>query len=43
MHGAVDPDYFYFPDTPLRSVLAHRFYYRQGLFATAFRFMRTIE
>ena len=30
-------------DTPLSNVLGHRFYYRQGLFATAFRFTWTIE
>jgi GNAT superfamily N-acetyltransferase len=30
-------------DTALDNVLAHRFYYRQGLLATALRFARVIE
>jgi GNAT superfamily N-acetyltransferase len=30
-------------DTPLNNVLGHRFYYREGLFATALRFSLTIE
>jgi GNAT superfamily N-acetyltransferase len=30
-------------DTALDNVLAHRFYYRQGLLARALRFSRTIE
>ncbi|QEL55421.1 GNAT family N-acetyltransferase [Chromobacterium paludis] len=30
-------------DTPMSNTLGHRFYYRQGLVATAFRFMQILE